>query len=113
MLRPIALALALTVAACDAGADLSPDFGDPYTVPPNTAVALADGQLTVTVQYAGGCAEHTFTARTRGPEAWVVHDANGDACEALVTEAVTVATDLGDGPATVLTPDGQRIRVGG
>ena len=59
--------------------------------------------LYLTVSYSGGCAEHTFSLHTT--EGWVntnppgkdlvlIHDGNGDACEAAIHE--TLQFDLSE-----------------
>lgn len=56
-------------------------------------------KLIATVQYGGGCAEHTFTACWNGalaksmpPQATlrIIHDAGGDTCRARKTEALSL-----------------------
>ena len=92
--------LALALAGCDSAADAEPTFGDPYLIlaEPAPVVVMADpaagdARLAVTVEYSGGCEEHAFVLRSRDlgdrVEVWFVHDGRGDACEALVTEALT------------------------
>ena len=65
---------------------------DAYTI---NAATLEAGTLTLNVSYSGGCETHTFTlvAEERFLESLPVqlhvslaHDANGDTCEALLTE---------------------------
>lgn len=115
MARSALIVVAFALFACDTGTTTPPDFGDAYAVPADGAVSLADGQLSISVEYAGGCEAHTFRLGTRAGdrEVWAIHDAHGDTCEALVRDLATFDTNLGDGPVTVLTPDGRRIHVGG
>jgi hypothetical protein len=99
------------------------EFGDGYDVatyltnPDNTlrdVRPLLDGDtLQVTVQYGGGCKEHTFEvqARTRGAaaELWMRHDANDDLCEAYLTETLRLPVPpqaLGASTITLLAPGG-------
>lgn len=69
--------------------------GDPYSIL-NTRI-LGD-MLFVTVQHSGGCKEHEFnligplTIPAGDPTpitAYLLHDANGDACEALITRELS------------------------
>ena len=73
---------------------LTPDaWGtDAYTI---NAATLQGDTLTINVSYSGGCEAHTFTlvAEERFLESFPVqlrvslaHNANGDTCEALITE---------------------------
>ena len=95
-MRPLYLlgALSLTALGCDATRVLS-DFGDPYQLlSQDDQAAVLDGtRLLVPVQYGGGCAEHTFALRSDldadSATVWLHHDANGDACEAFITETVS------------------------
>ena len=106
--------LVLLSAGCDSGArDASAvDYGDPYGLrTEGDAVArLADGRVLVPVEYGGGCAEHTFALRSRldGGTAtvWYEHDANGDACEALLVETLDAAL-----PASAAAADRVVLRV--
>ncbi len=74
------------------------EFGDPYTLIARTLFGtgdlmpnLAGNVINVRVQYSGGCEDHTFDLNYRLrqentiAELWVQHDANGDGCEALIT----------------------------
>lgn len=67
-------------------------FTDPFSL---NEVALEGRELTVNVSYGGGCAEHQFTLvwpdaiLTIHPaqfDIYLVHDANGDMCEAYPSE---------------------------
>ncbi len=61
------------------------------------APAIEDDRLTLTVSYSGGCASHDFTLVADDEfreepdsvylEVFVAHNANGDSCEAYLTEA--------------------------
>ena len=96
--------------------DAEPDFGDGYQVLTNnqTVAPRLDAEgLHVTVQYGGGCADHDFELRTRirqnTTEFWFEHDANGDMCEALLSETLRrdVPARLLEQPNVVLLlPDG-------
>ena len=111
----LVLFVALLLSACDIGTVL-PEFGDGYAVATDTAVLDGD-TLRVEVSYSGGCEEHTFDLETRaaGPvrELWLVHDANGDLCEAYLTEALAVNVGRlpADGPVVLLTPSDGTVRL--
>ena len=72
----------------------SGDWGDdPYVV---DSAAIDGDQLTIEVSYGGGCRDHTFTLvisesfRESDPvrlPAVLAHEANGDPCEAWLTES--------------------------
>ena len=83
----------LVLAACDLAGTDGVDYGDPYRLTLQTEPTLVDDKLSVPVDYGGGCAAHTFSVRSRldggTAEVWLVHDANGDSCEALISETVT------------------------
>lgn len=77
---------------------------DPYST---NGIAITGDLLEVDLSYSGGCADHEFTACWNGavaqsfpPQVFfdLVHDSNGDLCEAWLTE--TLRFDLGP----VLTP---------
>jgi len=64
----------------------------PYSL---TNAVIHDDILSVTVSYSGGCKDHEFylygplTLQTSDPSnvtAYLIHESNADACEALVTE---------------------------
>lgn len=85
---------ALLAVGCDSSG-IEVDFGDPYRVAPGADVTLEGLTLRVPVTYSGGCAEHRFrpfsdfqTEDTT--RLWLVHDANGDTCEALITDTLDV-----------------------
>lgn len=78
-----------------------PDFGDAYRVwtaglndDPGRTPAVVNDRLRLTVSYSGGCKTHRFTLASRltatGADVWATHDANEDACEAYVTETLTL-----------------------
>ena len=61
----------------------------------NNAPAIADGTLTATVSFSGGCARHRFTLVVNSRftasdpvqiEVTLAHEANDDRCEAYLTE---------------------------
>ena len=117
-IKTIAFIGLIIALGCEASNSLSsdPDFGDAYSITRDGSNATprldADG-LHVTVQYSGGCKAHVFDVhfRTTGntTEVWLQHDANGDACEAFLTETLqrTVSTRILETPNVVLlTPDG-------
>ncbi len=114
-----ALFIGLIIAlGCEASNSLSsdPDFGDAYSIttqPPATTPRLDAAGLHVTVQYSGGCKAHVFDVRFRTSgnttEVWLQHDANGDLCEAFLTETLQLAisTRVLETPNVVLlSPDG-------
>lgn len=112
------LVLPLLLIACDSQSAGTPTFGDEYRVLTDTEPVLdRQNVLRVQVQYSGGCEEHTFDARYRqteqAVEIWLVHDANGDLCEALVTETLAVYVDLPSDrvPPVLLTPAGDTLAV--
>lgn len=62
----------------------------------NSAVFNGD-KLSLSVSYSGGCGEHSFTLYSSNVNiaifppvvtAWLVHDGNGDLCEAYLTESI-------------------------
>jgi len=78
------------------------DHTDPFEL---NSVDLDGWDLSINVSYSGGCASHEFTVIW--PEVitmiyppqfdiWIVHDSNGDMCEAYPTE--TLVLDLSDNP---------------
>ena len=96
----------------------SGDWGDdPYVV---NSAAIDGDQLTIEVSYGGGCRRHAFTLvisesfRESDPvqlPAVLAHNANGDACEAWLTESHVFDLDLvrtryrqfyGSGPGRVV-----------
>ena len=117
MTRPLlAAAFALGLAACDNVSNLDPgEFGDPYRVDASSA-RLDGDSLRVAVAYSGGCERHTFQPLSQSMGGawtlWLVHDANGDGCEALVTDTLAVGFGLVPdeaAPVDLFTPAGQRI----
>ena len=69
---------------------------DRWELAGTAAPVLADDALTLVVSYSGGCARHDFTlvadSRFEASDPprlvlFLVHDANGDRCEAYPTEA--------------------------
>ena len=110
LLLPCALALASGCSLSSDSGDL--DFGDAYTVSESAPISVSSDSLRVTVSYGGGCAAHTFELRSRGAdsrEVWLVHDANGDTCEALLTERL--AFPIAARPDVLITPGGDRRSV--
>ncbi len=110
----LALLAALSLAACDSVGDLDrPDLGDAYTV---RSATLDGDTLRAVVWYGGGCEAHAFDLRSQTDgqrwEVWFVHDANGDRCEAAITD--TLAADVAFLPATaipllLLAPSGDDV----
>ena len=85
----------VVVAVPDAGLE-----GDPYDL---NSAAITGHALTVSVSFAGGCQEHAFTLvigdsfAESSPvqlSAVLKHDANGDRCEAWLTETHVFDLDL-------------------
>ena len=116
-MRLVSLFLLVSASACDSAADPAPTFGDDYRVLAEPAPPTAQGgQVTATVEYSGGCAEHDFVLRSRetsdGIEVWFVHDGRGDACEAAITETLTATLPgvAADAPALwLLQPVGEPV----
>lgn len=103
--------LALILAACDGGADSGSDGGLDGT---GTALELCDtsaidsvwvsnlavsgDNLTMEASFGGGCGEHEFRLCWGGDvmeseppqvEVHLIHDGNGDSCEAELTEELS------------------------
>ena len=62
----------------------------------NSAEFIGD-KLSLSVSYSGGCGEHSFTLYSSNVNitifppvvtTWLVHDGNGDLCEAYLTETI-------------------------
>ena len=106
----------LIALGCEVSDTLSsePDFGDAYSIVTEAPVPRLDADgLHVDVQYSGGCRAHVFDLHFRAigntTEIWLQHDANGDACEAFLTETLrrTVSARVLETPNVVLlVPDG-------
>jgi hypothetical protein len=73
---------------------------DPFTL---DSLIVQGDKVEVTVSYPGGCAQHSFeiiwneavtNSNPPGINLAVIHDANGDSCEAYITEVITF--NLGD-----------------
>jgi len=74
---------------------------------------IADDTLHMTVQYSGGCKAHTFgvywypipSFRCCVAGVLVTHDANGDLCEAWITDEleISLSTLFGDSSTTTST----------
>lgn len=89
-------------------------LSDPYTILSFERVGTL---LFVEVQYAGGCEKHNFALIGTGQ--WydqpdiipflLVHDANGDLCEALITETLVFDFSIWDAAAS--NPDFHRYRI--
>lgn len=120
----------LALWGCDTNSEKisEPTFGDPYhiviqTVSSDNATLDVSPQLdgkmlTITVQYGGGCQPHHFALDERrqfnAAEVWLVHNANNDLCEALITEPLTLEiSDLSRiaGTISLLGPDDQSYRL--
>jgi hypothetical protein len=91
------------------------EFGDPYEI---RRVDPVTGQpadpkldmniLTTLVSYSGGCRDHAFelrsTTRSDTASVWLVHDADGDLCEAYITEELQIRV-----PESVSRAEVQRL----
>lgn len=102
-------------AASSSSAD-EPSFGEAYTVSEAIRPSLLGSRLTVVVEYGGGCAEHAFDLQSdvdaETASVWFVHDANGDSCEALVSDSLEaeVPDDVAEAPRVhLLRPNGAPI----
>ena len=118
MSRSLVLVLLLGLAACDSVASDAIDLGDPYRVQPSHEPVVFGDTLYVTVSYSGGCEPHTFDLGIDASEStvdlWLTHDANGDVCEALITEEIAsfVPVDLaGRLGVFMVTSDTSRVPV--
>ncbi len=127
MLRPgrLFLIATLLVIGCEVTDSLSTevDFGDPYTIaaedaPPVVPPRLDAEGLHVSVRYSGGCKTHLFLVQflSRGDttEIWLHHDANGDRCEALLTNTLTLKVPvrvLDTENVVLLSPDGASFKL--
>jgi hypothetical protein len=72
----------------------SEDNSDPFEL---ISIVFENGNVNITVAYSGGCKTHTFTviwdevitnSNPPGINLIITHDANGDACEAYITETL-------------------------
>ena len=121
LLRTTAFCAVLIALGCEVTNVLSSDtnFGDDYRIVTEDASATprldVDG-LQVTVQYSGGCKTHRFDVRYQiagdTTEIWLEHDANGDGCEAYLTEPLTLSISpraLETPNVLLLTPEGSKI----
>lgn len=113
MSRLVLLAVVLLAACDNVGGSDRPDFGDAYTV---RSAALDGDTLRAVVRYSGGCEDHTFERRSQSDgqraELWFVHDANGDLCEALVTDTLVSEVGVlhgGASPLVLLAPSGDEV----
>jgi len=104
-----------------------PPRSDPATI---TAARLSVDQLDLDIRYAGGCRTHRFGAFTDGKEGlsnppfimlYLVHDSDGDACEAAVTRTLHLDLTPLRGPPRgalvtllirLIEPDGTPASVG-
>ncbi len=85
-----------------------PSGSDPLTI---TDAAIEGDELTIGVSYAGGCEEHEYRlfwdevvieTHPSTVDLVLFHDANGDTCEALVSETILFdISELGGGPLRV------------
>ena len=83
--------------------EIYPCPGYPYEPPPQTDPVMIQGftiegeSISLEISYSGGCADHSFglcygsLGMSAPPYAGVnlLHDANGDSCEALITQTLT------------------------
>ncbi|HBF88296.1 MAG TPA: hypothetical protein DDX39_06600 [Bacteroidales bacterium] len=89
----------------DAYENRSSESSDPFVL---DGIVQNGNLLNITVSYSGGCEEHTFdfiwdgvvtNSEDNSPEVNFIiqHNANGDACEAWITEVIIIdLTDLSD-----------------
>lgn len=100
------LLLAASIGCDDAtrpGGDASNEgrFGASYEIvtnlmpaEPDEPPAIVNDSVSAMVSYAGGCEDHEFTLRSSAASdtarVWLRHDNGGDACEALITERITL-----------------------
>ena len=72
---------------------------DPFTL---DSIIVQGDKVEVTVSYPGGCTQHSFeiiwnetvtNSNPPGIDLAVIHDANGDSCEAYITEVLTFNLD--------------------
>ena len=93
----IALAF-IWMAGCDPTSPTIPDLGDAYVVEMSPDPLLDGDVLRVAVSYSGGCEDHTFelgfSTANPEPELWLKHDANGDLCEAYITDTLAIPVPL-------------------
>ena len=84
-------AVVVLLGACVIGGRSNPT-SDPFTL---NSAAVTDDTLTVSVSYAGGCRDHEFRLLKADSfmesdpvqlRITIVHDGNGDRCEAWITE---------------------------
>lgn len=87
----------------DAASNRSPEYSDPFEL---KDVIITGDSIKITVAYSGGCKKHTFEiiwnetlTVTTPPQTGLIilHDANGDMCEAYITETIAFCiSDLSD-----------------
>jgi len=108
LVLPLLAGAVFGLAACDSASPTIPDLGDAYTVEMQPTPLLDGDVLRVTVSYSGGCQDHAFelaySVVGMEPELWLDHDANGDLCEAYITETLDIPV-----PAEAL--EGRPIRL--
>jgi hypothetical protein len=122
------------ICACIAGCSIvSPsnsddhvEFGDPYEIRvtnPSTGAPvdpfIKEGRLSIVVSYSGGCKEHEFELNdcvvSNAATIWLKHDANGDLCEAYITEELQIKLPgrvLKADKVLLLDPNGEAIALG-
>lgn len=97
---------------------------DPDKDPIIVSSARIEGErLIATVQYGGGCEEHTFSACWDGVIAEsmptqtslrIIHDANGDTCRARKTQALSLdLKPLARAKPTIISLHGVTVQYGG
>ena len=90
-------------------------FGDPYQILMNESTALPDelpalmsDTLIMLVSYSGGCEDHDLDLKSEVEQdtakLWLKHDANGDSCEAIISDRfeVRVPDEVLEAPTIVL-----------
>ncbi len=86
--------------------EFTPDFGDPYEIIVNDVPGAPDKPprvlgdwLMIMVAYSGGCSDHDFNVtsvvRRDTAHIWVQHDNGGDACEAFITDDLSLKLPTG------------------
>ena len=93
ILLAVVIGMLIGLPGCDTASSTEPDLGDPYVVEMQPAPLLDGDVLRVTVSYSGGCADHTFELAysATGSQLWLQHDANGDLCEAYLTQSLDIS----------------------
>ena len=97
--------LGICISAC-AEPQFTPEFGDPYEIIVNDVPGAPDKPphilgdwLMIMVAYSGGCEDHDFSVtsvvRRDTAHIWVHHKNGGDACEAYITDDLSLKLPTG------------------